>query len=271
MVEVICDNCGKTFNRKKSQVQRCENHFCCKNCKADFKIKETYKKLSDLVGMDFKDFLYEKYVNELMTVRQISLLLYENVKKTAIVLDWLHKYDIPIRHGSEAIKVQWINNDERRKKTSERAKKNLKNEESKKRALEAMSDPEYKLKMSLLKRGSKNPMYGKRGSKHHNYNPNLTDEERKIKRNTLEDKAFRLNVFERDNFTCRKCGDNHGGNLQAHHILNHWKYKDLRYDVNNGITLCKKCHTEFHKEFGYKENNLEQLILWLKTNKNLLL
>lgn len=266
MVEVICDNCGKTFNRKKSQIQKCKYHFCCKKCQYDFKKQENYKRLSELVGTDLRQFLLEKYVKELMTVRELACLIYNNVKMSSTIVEWLHKYDIPIRYGSEAIKVQWIDNDERRKKTSERAKKNLTTKEARAKLHDVQSTPEFKLKSSLIKRGEKNPMYGKRGSLHHNYNPNLTDEERERKRNTLENKAFRLSVFERDKFKCQKCGDDKGNNLQAHHILNHWKYKDLRYDVNNGITLCEDCHKDFHKRFGYRENNLEQLILWLKTN-----
>ena len=263
MIELICDNCGKTFTREK-QNKRVKHCFCCRNCKYEFQKRETYERLCKAVGMDLKQFLYQKYVNESTTVRQLALLIYGNGKNSAVVLDWLHHFNIPLRHGSEAIKTQWINNDERRKKTSEMARKNFKSEEAKRKIALTVASPEYHEKASAAKRGDKNPMYGKCGSLHPNYNPNLTDEDRTVKRHTLEDKAFRLSVFERDNFTCQKCGDNRGGNLEAHHILNHWKHKNLRYDVDNGITLCKKCHIEFHKKFGYKENNFEQMVTWLK-------
>lgn len=60
-------------------------------------------------------------------------------------------------------------------------------------------------------------------------------------------RKWRLDVFKRDDFTCRICGAKR--DLQAHHII-HWAdtadNKDLRYDINNGITLCKKCHLEAH-------------------------
>lgn len=39
-----------------------------------------------------------------------------------------------------------------------------------------------------------------------NLNPNITDEERKIRRNTYEDRAFKKMVFERDDYTCDCCG-----------------------------------------------------------------
>jgi len=61
-----------------------------------------------------------------------------------------------------------------------------------------------------------------------------------------EYKEWRKKVFERDNFTCQKCGDDIGGNLQAHHIKKFSKHPELRYDVNNGVTLCTTCHIEAH-------------------------
>lgn len=66
-------------------------------------------------------------------------------------------------------------------------------------------------------------------------------------RDSYEYKMWRLAVFERDGFKCRVCGS--GGKLFAHHII-YWRdtkdNRDLRYDVNNGITLCAKCHLEAH-------------------------
>lgn len=60
---------------------------------------------------------------------------------------------------------------------------------------------------------------------------------------------WRKKVFERDNYTCKKCGDDTGGNLNAHHILRKALYPHLVFDVNNGITLCEPCHDKtFHHE-----------------------
>jgi len=59
---------------------------------------------------------------------------------------------------------------------------------------------------------------------------------------TIEYKAWRQKVFERDNYTCQKCGDSKGGNLNAHHIKTFKNYPELRFEVNNGITLCSVCH-----------------------------
>lgn len=53
-------------------------------------------------------------------------------------------------------------------------------------------------------------------------------------------------VKERDNFICQKCGSTE--NLHAHHILEWQDYPDERFNVDNGITLCSKCHIETHRQ-----------------------
>ena len=68
------------------------------------------------------------------------------------------------------------------------------------------------------------------------------------KRNILHSR-WRKKVFIRDNFTCLMCGQV-GGQLNAHHIKSYKLHKRLRYKVDNGITLCKACHKEIHKEIN---------------------
>lgn len=82
-------------------------------------------------------------------------------------------------------------------------------------------------------------------------------------------REWRNKVYKRDNYTCQKCGDNTGGNLEAHHILNYSEYKDKRYNVDNGITFCEKCHNpifegSFHNKYGTRDNTKEQLNEFLK-------
>ena len=68
---------------------------------------------------------------------------------------------------------------------------------------------------------------------------------------SAEYKKWRSSVFERDNYTCQKCGQV-GYKLNAHHIKSYSGNEDKRTDTDNGITLCKDCHIQFHNEYGRK-------------------
>lgn len=46
----------------------------------------------------------------------------------------------------------------------------------------------------------------------------------------------------RDNWTCRIADNNCDGKMVAHHILPWRDFPELRYEVNNGITLCHFHH-----------------------------
>lgn len=74
-----------------------------------------------------------------------------------------------------------------------------------------------------------------------------------------EYKQWRRDVFSRDNYTCQDCGET--GYVTAHHIKSFAHYPDLRFDINNGKTLCQSCHS---KTDNYKGRNKNKLI----TNKN---
>lgn len=101
------------------------------------------------------------------------------------------------------------------------------------------------------------------------YNPLLTEEQRKKRRKELGDCSvvkWRKKVFDRDNYTCQNCLDNTGGNLVAHHLYSYADNELVRYDIDNGITLCEKCHKKFHDTYGYGVNTLEQFIDFFRDN-----
>lgn len=92
-----------------------------------------------------------------------------------------------------------------------------------------------------------------------NYDYSKDEIDRIRNRNIEGYEEWRNNVFKKDNYTCRCCGDNKGGNLNAHHLFNYMEYKELRINIKNGITLCDNCHKTFHDVYGYKGNNKMQL------------
>lgn len=86
-----------------------------------------------------------------------------------------------------------------------------------------------------------------KGENHHNWKGG-TAEKRSCDMASREYKAWRKSVFERDGYTCRICGDDKGGNLNAHHIKPYRDYPELRYEVSNGVTLCEACHIKIHRQ-----------------------
>lgn len=105
-----------------------------------------------------------------------------------------------------------------------------------------------------------------KGENNHNWNHDLTESERINKRRYPAYYEWRNSVYNRDKYTCQCCGSNKSGNLVAHHIINYSSNKKLRLDINNGITFCVDCHRKFHNEFGYFNNDKEQLDKFINRN-----
>lgn len=92
------------------------------------------------------------------------------------------------------------------------------------------------------------------GENAHNYSANKTVADRMRERNYPEYRVWRTSVYARDNYTCIVCEDNKGGNLIAHHLRSYAKNPTLRTEIDNGVTLCSKCHSDFHGSYGYYNN-----------------
>ena len=59
-------------------------------------------------------------------------------------------------------------------------------------------------------------------------------------------KYWSYQIKERDSFICQGCGENNIKFLEAHHIKHKSKYPELAFNIDNGITLCFKCHLKEH-------------------------
>lgn len=80
-----------------------------------------------------------------------------------------------------------------------------------------------------------------RGDKSHNWNPDRSAVTHN-RRNDGEYLQWRMRVYIRDGFRCRIANVDCDGRIEAHHILSWAEHVELRYEVNNGITLCHAHH-----------------------------
>ena len=148
---------------------------------------------------------------------------------------------------------------------------------------------ETRKKMSIAQSGEKHPFYGKhhteeskiktsnkikgrvltldhkrklseshRGERCHFWKDGITPLHLLI-RTGAEYSEWRIQVFERDDYTCQKCGKR-GGVLNVHHVKSFSSiYRESSgedvelFDINNGLTLCKKCHRNYHKSLKKRQ------------------
>lgn len=132
--------------------------------------------------------------------------------------------------------------------------------------------PETRIKMSKAHIGNKsntgrslsqehkeNMSRAFKGEKHWNWQGGKTTENHS-RRNQLEYKQWRKSVFERDGYKCKIANKDCVHEVHAHHILRFAEHVNLRFDVNNGITLCKNHHPLGKDEEKKMEPTYKQLI-----------
>lgn len=76
---------------------------------------------------------------------------------------------------------------------------------------------------------------------------------KRLRRNHLLDENTPFNelyfwareVRMKDGHKCIQCGKRR--KLTSHHLFNKCKYPLLKYNINNGVSLCFNCHIELHK------------------------
>ena len=139
----------------------------------------------------------------------------------------------------------------------------------------ARHSAETRIKLSQGKMGVKNPNFGKfgisnplfgrrirrlEGSNNPKWRGGVTDLNNRL-RTCTKTFLWRKQVFERDRYRCTRCGDDSGGNLEAHHVKPYHQIMTENcisnyeaalacvelWEVDNGLTLCEKCHIEISR------------------------
>lgn len=109
---------------------------------------------------------------------------------------------------------------------------------------------EWKTKISLGRKGKDISSQGQikrakaipRKEKHWKWIEDRSLLSKKQERGDYAYAEWRRNVWLRDNFKCKIANNDCVGRIEAHHILSWRDYPELRYQVNNGITLCHAHH-----------------------------
>ena len=126
---------------------------------------------------------------------------------------------------------------------------------------------EFKKGYKMSKETKRKMSKARKGNKSHFWKGGITPLARQI-RHCYKYRQWRSDIFTRDDFTCQKCLIR-GGYLEAHHIksfsiiMKEYKIKNLQqaldcdelWNINNGITLCKKCHNKTKGKQKTLKNN----------------
>lgn len=101
---------------------------------------------------------------------------------------------------------------------------------------------DYLSKESLIKVKQNLLKMSKSGKYHWNWRGGITDKNHKI-RCSIKYKEWRTKILQRDKFSCVMCGyrSHKRKDIRVDHIKPFSLYPELRFDINNGRTLCIPC------------------------------
>ena len=201
------------------------NHYCSLTCLSKFTVKQRSEKLS-----------IRHYPMKCGVCKNCS---------GDIIAKYSAMYKVNRKFCSKKCKASFQNKG--RKKTKYQikvARENLKRLWSNGLMRKLVGSPEWRKKVAEANLGNKS----------HFWKGGLVDKNRR-ERNSWKTKYWREQVFKRDNYTCVQCGSRNGNGkaitLNADHIKSWSKYPKLRFDINNGRTLCLDCHIKTDN-FAYK-------------------
>ncbi len=204
-----------------------------------------------------RDVLYDLHIVQGYGIRAIAGM-YEHIGETtirALMVD----YGISTLDKCDLHKLFWQRGDMREKMSAIR--KELWNDEEYRRKTLVHLQDEDAIKERAIKHSA-----NYQGITVEEWGGFITPDNTRI-RGSVEYDKWRRKVFERDDYTCqcrgaRSCAG-HPVILHAHHLESFATNKDQRFETDNGVTLCDKCHDprqigSFHNLYGTANNTKDQ-------------
>ena len=236
-IMVKCDYCGKEYLIKYCRYYNSHTHHN-KNGIFDETVKDACNNV-ECYEQKAKEEIFKKF--GVHNVREIEWIN-EKIRKTN-----LEKYGCENPFGNKKVQEKIRQFFRNNYGVDFYCQTDEQKEKSKKTQLEKYGVENYAAWLSTQRPKEKSPIW-KGGYEKHGK-----------KTATIEYRHWRKAVFDRDLYTCQCCGSRGNTYLQAHHIKNWRDNEDCRFDVDNGITLCQKCHMSFHSKYGKRFNTEEQL------------
>ena len=246
-MENRCLNCNCIISKKSNRCKSCANNYrwSNKNDPRREKIIQRNKNYKNNNLYENKSWMYEKYITEKKSIQEIAV---ESNSSKRTIARWLNIHNIETRTISQGSKLS--------------KNKNIKKE-----------NPNYTCSICNGKKSHQSNKCSKCYDRNGSNNPNYKGINKiSTTVRTWSKKYWRPKVLEKDNYICKECGESNKYLLEAHHInhlsnlikdkikiydnenINTFKLcekiildKDIQ-NINNGITLCKKCHTKKHKK-----------------------
>lgn len=214
-----CDLCGKEKTIRKANYKEEGNHFCSRECKDSWQINGLAGERNPFHGKSHS--------------RLTKQLISDTKKKAELIGEKAHNYSKQVvqcaQCGADIELTPYL---------IERSVNNF------------CSNTCHGAWKSNNLVGENSPTW----------NPLLTDEDREIKRKYPEYYAFMKEVLVRDGYACIIC-DFHskwGAGLNVHHLNGYSWDIENRTNPSNAVTLCKDCHVDFHKNYGYRNVTVDQ-------------
>lgn len=86
------------------------------------------------------------------------------------------------------------------------------------------------------------------------------DYENKKARASSEYEEWRNGVYRRHNWTCQKCQKKCKHDIVAHHLIPFSISIGLRFNISNGIVLCRSCHKKVHNKMDKHLIKMKQFL-----------